>query len=107
MSSMSQPYTVLPTRKSSVRRSPVRGATGDSKVEAVEAKVLQRIVGASECVVGKTSLCSGGQRSAGILRQRGANVGLPPAHPVAGLQPGGVAEGSPRGELHAPAPPAP
>ena len=70
MSSMSQPYTVLPTRKSNVRRAADVGATVGSKVEAVEAKVLQRIEGASNCVVGKTSLCSGGQRSAEILRQR-------------------------------------
>jgi len=72
MSSMSHPYTVLPTRKSSVRRAPVDGARRafGSEVETVEAKVLQRIEVASECVVGKTSLCSGGQRSAEILRQR-------------------------------------
>ena len=67
---MSHPYTVRPTRKSSVRRAPEAGATLGSKVEAVEAKVVQRIEVASECVVGKTSLCSGGQRSAEILRQR-------------------------------------
>ena len=67
---MSHPYTMLPTRKSSVRRAAVVGAALGSEVETVEAKVLQRIEVASECVVGKTSLCSGGQRSAEILRQR-------------------------------------